>query len=181
MFLGGLLKFELTKGFSIDPPNLTTQALSNVLQTIAPEALERPIRLIAVSSTGITKESHDKLPFGLKSFYSYALHSPHADKLGLERLLQWAMGKQWKEGVEPSETVLSPDWQKSYPPIGWLPNLVVVRPAFLTDGEAKGQYKVSTDEFSSYTVSRKDMGHFIGVRLVEEWDMWRGKIVNVGN
>lgn len=139
--------------------------------------------MIAITSTGVTKDSHDALPFGFKLFYSYGLASPHADKLGMERLLQYAMGKEWKENIEPSEDILpSPSiWTKEYPPTGWLPELVIVRPAFLTDGEEVHQYKVSMDEFASYTISRKDMGHFIGKKLMDEWNTWSGKIVNVGN
>jgi hypothetical protein len=138
-------------------------------------------RVVAITTTGATKDSHDALPFGFKAFYSYALNSPHRDKLGMERLLQYGIGLEWKEQDEPAEEILPSGWQQHYPPTGWLPNTVIVRPAFLTDGEAKQRYRVSTDEFASYVISRKDMGHFIGKRLMSEWDTWCGKIVNVGN
>lgn len=179
--IGGTPKFTVTKGLVISPPNLTTHSLSNVLQAIAASNPNPNLRIIAVTSTGVTKESHDALPLGMKTLYSWGLRSPHADKMGMERLLQHAIGLKWTENVEPVEEVLPSDWRKDYPEAGWLKNIVIVRPAFLTDGEAKHQYKVSSDEFSSYTISRKDMGHFIGERLPAEWETWSGKIVNVGN
>jgi len=138
-------------------------------------------RMIAVTSTGVTKSSHDHLPVAMKAFYSYGLRSPHADKLGMERLLQHAMGMTWTENVEPVQEVLQVGWENEFPPTGWLPNIVIVRPALLTDGEAAHRYRASTDEFSSYTITRKDTAHFIGERLPAEWETWSGKIVNVGN
>lgn len=137
-------------------------------------------RLIAVTTTGATQASHDALPFGMKGFYSYALRQPHADKLGMERLLQHAMGKPWVEKVEPDEEILPSGWRTEYPEAGWLPRIVVVRPAFLTNGEEKGIYRASTEEFASWTVSRRDVAHFVGKRLLAEWGAWSGKIVNVG-
>lgn len=180
--VGGTPTFHLTKGFVISPPNLTTQALSNVLTTVAEKGKDG-VRVVAVTSTGVTKASHDALPFGFKTFYSYALHSPHVDKLGMERLLQSAMGRTWSEGVEPQEEILPKGWEKNYPAEGWLRDrVVIVRPALLTDGDEKRDYKVSDEEFGSYTISRRDVGHFIGARLTrDEWNSWKGKIVNVGN
>jgi hypothetical protein len=168
--VGGTPVFNLRKGLVISPPNLTTHGLSDVLQTIASThgSEGHMPRLIAVTSTGVTKVSHDNLPFGLKLFYSYALQSPHADKLGMERLLQHAMGRKWEEEAEPSEEVLQPGWERNYPPFGWLPETVIVRPALLTNGDAVVKYKVSTEEFASYTISRRDTAHFIGTRLLPE-------------
>ncbi|CAG8736918.1 9921_t:CDS:2, partial [Acaulospora colombiana] len=180
--VGGTPTFHLLKGFEIQPPNITTHALSNLLQTIAADHGHHQMpKLVAITTTGATKASHDALPFSFKIFYSYALNQPHVDKLGMERLLQYAAGMEWKEGVEPAEEILPKGWEQHYPPAGWLPQIVIVRPALLTDGEAKQKYKASTDEFASYTISRKDTGHFIGQRVVSEWETWSGKIVNVGN
>jgi len=104
-----------------------------MLQTIASTSQDsQPMpRLIAVTLTRVTKASHDSLPFAFKLFYSYVLRSPHVDKLGMECLLQYAMGRKWEEGTEPSEEVLQPRWEQSYPPFGWLPEMVIVRPALL--------------------------------------------------
>ncbi|KAG9046595.1 hypothetical protein FS842_000839 [Serendipita sp. 407] len=178
--VGGALKFQMSKGFFIETPNLTTKCASNLLQAIVASNPREMPRLVAVSSTGITKKSHDTLPFVMRQMYTYMLPSPHADKLGLERLLQHAMGRPWEENVEPNEEVLPSDWKKDYPAAGFLPNMVVVRPAFLTDGRETGTYKVSPDDFSSYTISRRDVAHFIGKRLLPEFDTWSGSIVNVG-
>ena len=74
--------------------------------------------------------------------------------------------------------------------------VVVVRPAFLTDGECvaeslsgkkvkqgKGGYKFGTDEeltkHNGYVVSRKDVAHFIVEEAIERWERFEGKAVNV--
>lgn len=77
--------------------------------------------------------------------------------------------------------------------------MVVVRPAFLTDGECvaesesgkgKGKvgkskmgYKFGTDEeltkHNGYFISRKDVAHFIVEEAIEHWERFEGKAVNV--
>lgn len=62
--------------------------------------------------------------------------------------------------------------------------MVIVRPALLTDGECKEKYRIKAEGDlavkGGYTVSRKDVAHFIAEKLVgEEWDALEGKGVNV--
>ncbi|CAG7847257.1 SubName: Full=Uncharacterized protein {ECO:0000313/EMBL:CCA69402.1} [Serendipita indica DSM 11827] len=178
--IGAPIKFQFPRGFVITPPDLTTRCMFNLLQVVA-ESRPSPFpRMIAISSTGITKASHDALPVTMRLMYNVLLPAPHADKLGLERLLQYAMGRRWEENAEPEDSILPKGWEDSLPPAGFMPDIVVVRPAFLTDGEAKHEYKVSPDEYASYVISRKDVAHFIGERLLTEWSTWSGKIVNLG-
>ena len=80
------------------------------------------------------------------------------------------------------------------PPRGALSNIVIVRPTILTDGECRAQnhgngepYRVRSEAGSdlpvegSYTVSRRDVGHFIGECLLKDrWDEYKGKGVSIG-
>lgn len=38
-----------------------------------------------MSANGLTKASHDTLPFLVKPLFTYGLHVPHVDKLCMER------------------------------------------------------------------------------------------------
>ena len=57
--------------------------------------LEQEPKYAFVSSTGLTKASHENLPFLFKPLYSWLLQMPGADKLGLERILHHVAGKPW--------------------------------------------------------------------------------------
>jgi hypothetical protein len=101
----------------------------------------------------------------------------HADKLGTERLLQRAAGRNWEEGAEPSEEVPQLGWERSYPPFGWLHELFV-RTAVLTDGDAAAKYKVSTKSLRRMPlVGRIPLfhGHKIVARVVhlprQDWEL----------
>ena len=72
------------------------------------------------------------------------------------------------------------------PEKGAIKELVVVRPALLTDGECKadkseGAYRVSEQYLcNGYRVSREDVSHFIATRLFSnEWSEWEGKILHI--
>lgn len=62
------------------------------------------------------------------------------------------------------------DWthREGLPEFGTLKKILVVRPALLMDGERKAGkkgkdigYKVSEQELGGWTVSRKDVAHFV--------------------
>ncbi|KAL1745411.1 hypothetical protein HDZ31DRAFT_36504 [Schizophyllum fasciatum] len=187
--VGGTPKFSLTKGFLIEPHNLVTQCLLNTLCTLPRGA--PPPRIVAVSSSGLTKRGHAALPAVLKPVYSLALAVPHRDKLGVERVLAHCAGRAWDaaEG-EPAVDIMGEGWRarEGLPAEGALAGRVlVVRPALLTDGaceaekgKGKAPYRVTESELGGYTVSRRDVGHFIAKALLQEWDQYAGKIVNVG-
>ena len=157
---------------------------------------EQEPKFIFVSSTGLTKASHAELPILLKPLYSWLLQIPHADKLGLERIVHHAAGKPWVD-PEPEPEIMNEsvgdgaDWKSrsGLPAAGSLKNWIVVRPALLTDGKCEGDkanrkdkpYKiVEGDGYKGYTVSRADVAHFIAEDAILHWDQWNGKILAVG-
>lgn len=129
--------------------------------------------------------------------YSYLLAAPHRDKCGVERLAAHVTGWSWdgKDFGELGEDILDSagKWKETpgLPAPGSLKDVLVVRPALLTDGEcmaegvsgqpdSKAPYRVSEEEFTSWTVSRKDVAHFIFDVVMNHWDEFGGKRINIG-
>lgn len=144
-------------------------------------------RLITISSTGLSRASHAALPLALKPMYGYLLRSPHADKLGAERVVAHCAGWKWTD-EEPSEKILPQGWQEREGLIepGKLKHLVVVRPALLTDGSCKADgatkipYRTVDGELDGgYTISRKDVAHFLVEGVLPQWDQWEGKCISI--
>jgi len=131
------------------------------------------------------------------------LDIPHADKLGLERVVHYCAGKEWADS-EPSPELMNggagngTEWlqREGLPGQGELKNWVIVRPALLTNGECKADVEpkkkekkptrtkepyriVEEDEGAGYTISRRDVGHFLAERVVMHWDSWQEKIVGI--
>jgi len=186
----GAPKFHPLKGFTITPANLVTQALLNTLCTM-PKSEPLP-KVITISSTGTTRASHATLPLPLKPLYGYFLSGPHKDKLGSERVIAHCAGWEWAERELGEEIMGLGDWTKleGLPAAGSLQNLaVVVRPALLTDGECqaeapkkgkKAAYRAKASLSSPYTVSRKDVAHFLVEGLLKKWDEFAGeKVVEI--
>ncbi|RDX54062.1 hypothetical protein OH76DRAFT_1398354 [Lentinus brumalis] len=187
--VGGTPSFSITGGFVINPPDLCTHSLLNLLSTI-PDPLRAPEtqpRFVVITSMGITSESHAALPFALKHFYGLLLVSPHTDKLGAERLLAHCAGLTWSSKDEPSKKVLPEGWQSTpgLPREGELKHLVIIRPALLTDGECRGDevgkngkasYRTKRDGSmgDGYRVSRKDTAHFVVQEVLPNWREWEG-------
>ena len=197
--------FKLTKGFTINPPNITTKAMLNVLCTM-PDSAPRP-KLIAATSIGVTKDS--PFPFVYKPLYGYLIREPHADKLGLERVLAHASGRPWndKEPRADITTVDEVNWQdrKGLPPSGSLEICVLRLPIFVeqskksaplppsspppVDSEApdtkkgeeeKPKYRVGGPELrGTYTISREEVAHFIAENALKNWDQFKGKAITV--
>ena len=119
----------------------------------------------------------------MKPVYGIVLQVPGADKLAMERLIGNAAGQ--------------PAWGDDSPPEAgevteqpWL-SAVIVRAATLTDGECRGDdakirgsgkqpYRTGELLPSSYTVSRKDVAHFIVEDAIPHFDKYKGRIVDVG-
>ena len=110
----------------------------------------------------------------------------------MERLLGYVADWEWPErDGEPEERILPSGWKEreKIGPQGYLKNrIVVIRPALLTSGECqadsvkdgKKPYRVQDSEIKgSYTISRSDVAHFIGERLVKEWPDWEGKCLRI--
>jgi len=143
----------------------------------------RSTKLIAVSSSGLGRKGYDVLPYVMRPLYGYVLQIPGADKLAMERLIGNAAGQ--------------PSWGDDSPPVAgeiteqpWL-SAVIVRAAALTDGECRGDdakirgsgkqpYRVGELLPSPYTVSRKDVAHFIVEDAIPHFDKYKGRVVDVG-
>jgi len=199
--------FKLTKGFTINPPNITTKAILNVLCTI-PESAPRP-KVIAATSTGVTKDS--PIPLVYRPLYGYLLRGPHADKLGLERILAYATGREWDD-KEPREDITTVDGVKwrdrdGLPTTGSVETLVLRLPMLVeqkqksaapkakavsqpTDAdnqadtkkeeEEKPKYRVGGSELRGlYSISREEVGYFIADDAVKNWDQYKGKAITV--
>ena len=185
--------FHWRKGAQIKPANLCSACLLNVVRTL-PANQRTPgaqPRCVVVTSTGITKGSHDGLPLAMKGLYSYLLDGPHVDKFGMERLLAHCAGAPFARDAYRAD-LLPPRWQAldGVPAPGALPTVLVVRPAWLTDGPAKADepaqkraapYKVQRgdDAKLGWTISRRDVAHFIVERGLANWDEWQGQVVSL--
>ncbi|KAL0565412.1 hypothetical protein V5O48_016614 [Marasmius crinis-equi] len=187
--VGGTPTFHVTKGFVIDPPNLVTQSLINAISTI-PTSQPQP-KIVAISSNGLTKTSHETLPFLLQPFYAYMLAHPHKDKVGVERVIHHVAGWEWNSEAdgEPEEGILPPNWTTQIPGLpkaGSLNEILVVRPALLTDGECRAEkdkkgYKVSEGDLGGWTVSRRDVAHFVADAVLNKWDQYVNKVISISN
>ena len=64
---------------------------------------------------------------------------------------------------------------------GMLGNVIIVRPALLTNGEARGLESVNSGKTlpCAWTISRKDVGLFIATNCVQPDSPWRGSGVTV--
>ncbi|KAG6832854.1 hypothetical protein H0H87_012786 [Tephrocybe sp. NHM501043] len=184
-------KFSIARGAVISPPNLVTQALLNALATLP----SPHIKIITITSTGLTRTSKASLPFPIRALYAYVVASPHRDKLCAERLISHVGGLEWNvdEYGEIAKDVLDKDgkWKEmeGLPGPGTVQDALIVRPATLTDGECladktvgtdRRPYRVSEGDFKSWTVSRKDVGHFVFDAVVNRWEELRCKRINVG-
>lgn len=191
-------KFSLTKGVRLPISNLCTTSMINVLRTLpaSQRAEGSQPKLIVISSTGITKRSHDKLPFFERAGYNWLIGHPLTDKFGMERILAYVSGREWTDPEYRSlEGVLPPDaeWQalEGLPPAGSFTNMLTVRPGWLTNGACTAEVKcpkgnsyiVVDDEekANGYAVSRNDVAYFVAEEALDplRWDEWRGRRVSL--
>jgi len=190
----GVPKFNIRKGFVIDPPNLVTRSVLNTLSTMPHPYTAK---IVVISAMGSTNSSHSTLPFLLRLFHGYFLYPPLRDKAGTERVLAHCAGTPWdseSDGQEPTLEIMgSGDWKqiKGLPEPGSLKGKVlVVRPTLLTDGECladkkvvgdtKPVYKVSDGKVSSaWSVSRKDVAYFVVDAVLNQWEHYGGRSVNI--
>lgn len=180
----------MSRGVVLSPcADLCTHTLLNVLSTI-PDSLRAPgeqPRFVAVTSMGVTPESHATIPLALKPLYNGLLPAIHADKLGMERLLSHCGGLPWLSKNEPNKEILPDGWQSApgLPAQGDLKHVVVIRPALLTDGTCRGdetkkagkapyRTKKDGDMSSAWRVSRQDVAHFVVQELLPNWSAWEG-------
>lgn len=202
-----MASFKLTKGFTINPPNITTKAILNVFCTM-PDSTPKP-KFIVATSIGVTRDS--PIPLVYKPMYAYFLREPHADKLGLERVLAHASGREWNDREPRAEltTVDGVKWQerKGLPSPGSVETLVLRLPMLVdpkqkpapptaqagatssADNEPEGKkkeeeekpkYRFGGPELSgTYTISRDEVAHFIVETVFKDWDQFKGKAITV--
>ncbi|EIN06973.1 hypothetical protein PUNSTDRAFT_104390 [Punctularia strigosozonata HHB-11173 SS5] len=179
--LGGIPSWNIRKGAVITPPDLCTRSLANVLRAAPPQSPPK-LKVVVISSTGVTKTSHKNLPWTLRPMYGYLLRQPHDDKLGMERVLAQTAGKPWTVEEPPSDVLPSDgSWKNDLPSTGAIASTVVVRPALLTDGACTEKYRSSVGDHGKgfTTVSRKDVAHYVAENLIKNWEKWENQIVSV--
>jgi hypothetical protein len=146
--------------------------------------------MIAISTTGLGKAGVAALPFLHRMTYPTLLAAPHHDKMGLELVLAHASDRLGTPGwIAPSEKVktniLPAGWQSTsgLPSQGELFDVLLIRPAWLTDGPETGAYRVvdGQGDKKCKTMSRQDVAHFIAKQAVPSWDKWSGKAVTLGS
>ncbi len=117
---------------------------------------------------------------------SWLLKGPFLDKRGLEKVVVYAAGKgkEWNEerdGDVPSD-FLPEAWEDEVATGegGWLREYLVVQPApFYGSPPTLGNYRASEETPGAWTVARKEISHFIVEKALKEWDVWRGRRVNL--
>ncbi|KAF7321890.1 NAD(P)-bd-dom domain-containing protein [Mycena kentingensis (nom. inval.)] len=195
--VGGIPKTTL-KGFVLETPDLVTKCLLNTLCTMPTYPSHPQPKIVCVSSIGLTPTAHKALPTLMKPLYAM-LDNPHADKLAMERVLFHCAGWPWDaaSGV-PDPAILGVNWQArdGLPAPGTLKRVLIVRPAWLTDGKsqadeieagrrkkhekkAKLGYRYGEEELGAYVISRADMAHFIA-NCFDKWNELENKRINVG-
>lgn len=155
----------------------------NVLETLPPS---QP-KIITISSTGVTATSRKALPLLLWALYGYLIPQLHRDKRGAEQIYAHIAGFSWDTRDNVGPEILEENWVARVPPEGQYKNLVVIRAAMLTDGPSladkhpeKQAYRVQDGDLgSAYTVSRKDVAHFLVEKVVKHWDEWAGRRVSI--
>ncbi|KAI8826133.1 uncharacterized protein EV422DRAFT_155029 [Fimicolochytrium jonesii] len=167
----------------IVPAKITERCISNIIPLLREQSEQTGVhaRLVAVSSSGLGPIGHRELPLVMRPMYSWMLHHPHADKIKLEGTVFHAAGLPH----------IDPEVEKDLQQDGlthiasadeWrLREFILVRPAFLTNGDLTEKYRVD-EHLVSYTVSRLDIGHFIATQCVgAEKTKWVNKAVTIGN
>jgi len=167
--VGGTPAFSpnpLTCFVTLNDPTICERGITQVLAALRASG-QRPL-LCVISTTGL--DDNRDLPLAMRPLYK-ALKVPHRDKKKMEELVVRAAN----EGV--------------------LAAHVVVRPALLTDGEQtdklragyRGRAKTGGNawgdvegEAVGYTVSRKDVGHWIFQEVVQgRGGEWKGHTVSL--
>ncbi|CAZ81836.1 unnamed protein product [Tuber melanosporum] len=170
--LGGRPSFTNPLSPKLVPPHICTRSMQIFLPIFTefyPTPATQP-RLVVISSNGLGPQGHADLPLALKPLYGWLLKEPHEDKEEMEREVHAAAGIRHVD--------FNPDGKNE----GRLGNVVIVRPALLTDGVAKGEegaVRAGERLERCWTVSRKDVGWFVAGQCLTG-DQWRNKGVTVG-
>lgn len=162
---------------SIDQPTLCTQATLALLHVLA--GLEKVPRVVAVSSMGIGA-NHHVMPLAMRVFYSWVLGVPHRDKESLEYLLMRASAVPFTHPT-PMSPLLTQE-QVDSAKAGFIPEVIIVRPAFMPGGDEPARDKAhiqTAEDAYVYTVRRSEVGRFIAQDCLTGGE-WVGKGPVVG-
>jgi len=103
----------------------------------------------------------------------------------MERILAHCAGWTWEDAA-PKEKYLPRDWQERVPEAGSVKDILVVRGALFSDGPCKGDEKPNAyraitggDLTGTWSISRRDMAHFIVETALKDWSRWGGKVAKV--
>jgi len=184
--------FHPLKGFTVETPNLCTASLLNFLCAMPQKPDGTYPKVIALSTSGSTVSSRKQVPLLMKPAYGWMIQGAVRDKLGMERVLAYVAGREWNPiDGEPLEEITGKDWKnrEGLPKEGSVKDSVLLRAAMLTDGEcladkavASGKklpYRTGPEEVGGYTVSRKDVAHFIVEGILKNWDQWKTKQISI--
>ncbi|KAH7101661.1 hypothetical protein BKA62DRAFT_702791 [Auriculariales sp. MPI-PUGE-AT-0066] len=166
---------------TITPADICERSTKNVLAALrsSPHETSRATRVIAITSAGMGRQGFAALPLAWKPVYWWLLPKMHADKQNMERALGGAAGRtDWGE-----EAVVqaSPAHEQA-----WL-NAMIVRPAHLTDSESladkqsggKEAYRVGEYLRGIWSISRKDVAHFIVEEAIPNFAKYRNRAVDI--
>lgn len=153
--IGGLFNI---KNFTIDDPHVCENGIKTLIKAInelKSKGIKGDPKIIVLSTTGISKFQRD-IPILMIPLYKLLLNQAHEDKKVLE-----------------DETIHS----------GL--KFTIVRPSLLTDGEEPNPIRIGIEDpvkgvekkEIGYTISRKDVGHFIYDNLTN----YDSKIVSITN
>jgi hypothetical protein len=138
------------------------------------------------SATGVA--ALPALPALHRAFYPTLLAAPHHDveKLGLEVVLAHIArhAGEWVSPFERTEAAILPEDRApaaGLPTAGALPEVVLIRPTWLADGLAKGQYRVLKDYGcrKCKTMSREDVAYLFAELIMPRWDEFKGNAIVV--
>jgi len=140
-------------------------------------------KVIVLSASGATRSSRAQTPLLFRPIYGYLISQPLQDKLAAERVIHHCAGWDWNAADgEPAEDITGEGWvnRQGLPTPGTLKDLaMIVRPAMLNDGEETGIYRAGAGEVGGWSVSRKDVAHFIVDVVTNRWQEYGGKQVSI--
>ncbi|KAH7105141.1 hypothetical protein BKA62DRAFT_634306 [Auriculariales sp. MPI-PUGE-AT-0066] len=165
----------------IKPADLCASSMNNLLAVLYSSPAEiKATKLVVISSSGLGRKGHDVLPLVMKPLYGWGLEVPHVDKINMERALGRAAGHaDWGEDATSEAAGVDAE--------PWL-NVAVIRPAFLTDGDCnadknkpgKEPYRIGEYLRGAYTISRKDIAHFVVEEAIKDFAKYKDRAVDVG-
>ncbi|KAL1410544.1 hypothetical protein Q8F55_004557 [Vanrija albida] len=178
--IGGAGKLTIRGGVLDDPTICTVAATALVNALAALPAASRP-RVIVCSSMGIGS-NHDVMPLAWRIIYPLIIGGPHEDKVGLEYIVSRAAAHiptpSDKRDV-PAEHILAAAARESMPE-NILPQVTVLRPAFMDDREPRGLAAVRSGEaIKSYFVGRRDLADWIVANAIDS-DEWVNRFPVIG-